>query len=449
VTDILLVILILPVAALAVAAWVMVKRRGDPQAEQQLRAEAAGMGAKAEELRGQVAKLESRSRELEQQLSDEIGGRRAAEASLAAEQRNLAQQRALLDQAERKLKDAFAALSAEALKTSRTDFLAQADQSLKPVQELLSRYEKHLSEIEHIRADAYGGLKSHLDSLTKAHDLLQREAHQLSTALRSPTVRGRWGEMTLRRVVEVAGMGDHCTFEEQASVTTEEGRLRPDMKIMLPGNRVIVVDSKVPLAAYMDAFEAKDEAARQAALARHAQDVRKHVQALKQKAYWEQIGHAADFVVLFLPGESFFSAALEQDRSLLEDAMANKVFLATPTTLMALLNVVAHGWRQQEMAENAEKIGAVGRELYERVAKFTEHFGKVGDGLTSAAKAYNAAVGSYESRVQPAARRLAEQAAVGDKELPEVPRVDPPTRSVSAPALEAPDEAPAGNKDIV
>ena len=433
----LVILLLLGVLALLAALW---KRRGSPEVQEQLRAQAAGLAAQAEELRGQVAKLEARSRELEQQVSDEIGGRRTAEASLAAERKNLAEQRALLDEAGRKLKDAFAALSDDALKANRNEFLTQADQRLKPVQELLARYEKHLGEIEQIRADAYGGLKNHLESLAKAHDLLQREAHQLSTALRSPTVRGRWGEMTLRRVVEVAGMGDHCTFEEQASVTTEDGRLRPDMKIMLPGNRVIVVDSKVPLAAYMDAFEAKDEAARQAALARHAQDVRKHVQALKQKAYWEQIGHAADFVVLFLPGESFFSAALEQDRSLLEDAMANKVFLATPTTLMALLNVVAHGWRQQEMAENAEKIGAVGRELYERISKFMEHFARVGDGLTAAGKAYNAAAGSYESRVQPAARRLAEQAAVADKELPEVPRVEPPTRTVERPALEAPRE---------
>jgi DNA recombination protein RmuC len=440
VTDVLLAVLILAVAALAVAVFALLKRRGEGsgEAEGRLRAEAAGLQAKAEELRTQLVKLEGRGRELEQQLSDEIGNRRAAEANLAAEHKNIEEQKALLGEAEAKLKDAFSALSADALKDSRKEFLSQADEKLKPIQQLLSNYETHLREIEKARSDAYGGLKNNLDSLARAHDLLQREAHQLSTALRSPTVRGRWGEMTLRRVVEVAGMGDHCTFEEQASVTTEDGRLRPDMKILLPGHRVIVVDSKVPLAAYMDAFEAKDEAARLAALARHAQDVRKHVQALKQKAYWEQIGHAADFVVLFLPGESFFSAALEQDRSLLEDAMANKVFLATPTTLMALLNVVAHGWRQQEMAENAEKIGTVGRELYERVAKFAEHFARVGKGLKGAAEAYNEAVGSYESRVQPAARRLAEQAAVADKEWPDVPRVDGPSRALPAPEPEEP-----------
>jgi DNA recombination protein RmuC len=234
--------------------------------------------------------------------------------------------------------------------------------------------------------------------------------------------------MTLRRVVEVAGMSPHCDFEEQTSVTTEDGVLRPDMKIKLPGGRAIVVDSKVPLAAYMDAAEAKDEASRQAALARHAQDVRKHVAALSKKAYWDQFDGAAEFAVLFLPGESFFSAALEQDRTLMEDAMANKVFLATPTTLMALLNVVAHGWRQQEMAENAERIGQAGKELFERLTKFVEHFSGIGDGLRRAVKAYDGAVGSYESRIQPAARRLAEQAAISDKALPEVPAIDGPTR---------------------
>jgi DNA recombination protein RmuC len=212
------------------------------------------------------------------------------------------------------------------------------------------------------------------------------------------------------------------------------------MIIHLPGRRTIVVDSKVPLAAYMDAAEAKDEAARQAALARHAADVRKHVQALSRKAYWDQFKDAPDFVVLFLPGESFFSAALEQDRTLLEDAMRSRTFLATPTTLMALLGVVAHGWHEQNVAENAEKIGAAGRELFERVSKFVEHFSRVGDGLNRAAKAWGDARGSYESRVVPAARRLAEQAALGDKELPDLPAVEGPSRTLPAPPEpEAPD----------
>lgn len=382
------------------------------------------------ELRGRIGELESEAGALRARVEAEQGARVTAETRLESERRNLEEQRALLDEAEQKLKDAFAALSAEALKNGREQFIAQAEQRLKPIQEALKTYEEHLVEIEKIRSDAYGGLKTHLDTLAQAHQSLQKEAHQLSTALRSPTVRGRWGEMTLRRVVEAAGMSPHVDFEEQVSVTTEEGRLRPDLLIRLPGDRTVVVDSKVPLAAYMDATEAKEEEGRLAALGRHAQDVRKHVRALSQKAYWDQFARSPDFVVLFLPGESFFSAALEQDRSLMEDAMRSKVFLATPTTLMALLNVVAHGWRQQEMAENAERIAEAGRDLFERLRVFAEHFGKVGEGLRRAVNAYDQAVGSYESRLQPGARRLAELGASSGKELPEVPTVEGPTRSL-------------------
>jgi len=404
--EVLLAILILLVLGVFVFLVVLSKRRG-----------VGGAGVEAD---------------LRTRLDAERTARVQAETRLEAERKNLAEQKRLLDEAETKLKDAFAALSADALKNTSQQFLAQAEERLKPIRDLLGNYERHLGEIEKIRSDAYGGLKAHLDTLAQAHQVLQKEAHQLSTALRSPTVRGRWGEMTLRRVVEVAGMSPQCDFEEQVSATTEDGRLRPDMKIKLPGGRIIVVDSKVPLESYMDAMEAKDEAARQAALAGHAQQVRKRFQELSKKAYWDQFAGAAEFAVLFLPGESFFSAALEQDRSLMEDAMANKVFLATPTTLMALLNVVAHGWRQQEMAENAERIGEAGRELYERVAKFIEHFAKVGDGLDRASKAYQAACRSYESRIQPSAKRLAEQAAILEKELPEVPTVDGPGRALLA-----------------
>ena len=434
-TDILLGLNLLLLLGILAFLIVLAKRRagGDAQAENDLRAQVAARDAQVAELRGQVAAGEKQAADLRQGLQAEHGARTGAEARLAAERQSFQEQRALLDEAQTKLKDAFAALSADALKNTSQQFLAQAEERLRPIRDLLGNYERHLGEIEKIRSDAYGGLKAHLDTLAQAHQVLQKEAHQLSTALRSPTVRGRWGEMTLRRVVEVAGMSPHCDFEEQVSVTGEDGALRPDMKIKLPGGRVIVTDSKVPLAAYMDAVEAKDEAARRAAFGRHAQDVRKHVAALSKKAYWDQFDGAAEFVVLFLPGESFFSAALEQDRTLMEDAMQNKVFLATPTTLMALLNVVAHGWRQQEMAENAERIGQAGKVLYDRLATFVEHFSGIGDALSRAGKAFDAAVGSYQSRIQPAARRLAEQAAISDKELPDVPPVDGPTRALPAP----------------
>ena len=243
-------------------------------------------------------------------------------------------------------------------------------------------------------------------------------------------VRGRWGEVTLRRVVELAGMSSYCDFDEQVSVETEEGRLRPDMTVRLPNDRVIIVDSKAPLEAYMDAVEASDEAGRKAALGRHTQALRAHVRALCQKAYWSQFDNAPDFVVLFLPGESFFIAALEADRSLMEDAFRSNVVLASPATLFALLKAVATGWQEHALAENAEKIADVGRELYERVRVFAENFRDVGSGLRSAAKAYDAAVGSYQSRLEPGARKLAELGASSGKELPEVEGVEGPTRAL-------------------
>jgi DNA recombination protein RmuC len=419
-------------------------RGGGASAEAELREKAAAAEAIIADLRARLADLEAEAEDLRSRLAREQSLRVTAETRLEGEQKNLAEQRRLLDDAQVRLKDAFAALSAEALRASSDQFLDHAGQRLKPIQDLLRTYEQRLAEVERARNDAYGGLKGHLESLARAHQSLEREASGLKEALRSPTVRGRWGEMTLRRVVEVAGMSPHCDFQEQASVTTEDGRLRPDMLIRLPGGRTIVVDSKVPLAAYMDAADAAADApARQAALERHAADVRKHVRALSGKAYWAQFPQDPDFVVLFLPGESFFSAALEHDRSLMEDAMQSRVFLATPTTLMALLNVVSHGWRQQEMAENAERIGQTGRELFDRVCKFMEHFGKLGHSLTAASRAYDAAVGSYESRVRPAAERLAQQAAVGGKELPAVDPAVAPSRELALPEGETPEAPPA------
>ena len=403
-TDLLLVILILLVLGVVVFLIVLAKRRsvGDV---------------------GEVAELRA-------DLQTERDGRIRAEERLEAERKNLEEQRRILDEAQVKLKDAFKALSSDALKESRQEFLGQAGERLKPIQDLLAKYEEQLRQVEKARNDAYGGLREYLEALKAAHQGLQKETHQLSTALRSPTVRGRWGEVTLRRVVELAGMSSYCDFDEQASVATEEGRLRPDMTVRLPNDRVIIVDSKAPLEAYMDAVEASDEAGRKAALGRHTQALRAHVRALCQKAYWSQFDNAPDFVVLFLPGESFFIAALEADRSLMEDAFRSNVVLASPATLFALLKAVATGWQEHALAENAEKIADVGRELYERVRVFAENFRDVGSGLRSAAKAYDAAVGSYLSRLEPGARKLAELGASSGKELPDVETVEGPTRAL-------------------
>ncbi|HUU11581.1 MAG TPA: DNA recombination protein RmuC [Phycisphaerae bacterium] len=383
------------------------------------------------ELRQRTADLEADARTLQGELADERQARVQAETRLEAERANLAEQRRLLGEAEVHLKDAFKALSADALKNTGEQFLGAAGERLRPIQDLLKAYEDRLGQIEKARTDAYGGLKNRLDALAQAHQALQKEAHQLSTALRSPTVRGRWGEMALRNVVEAAGMSPHCDFHEQTSTATEDGRIRPDLTVNLPNHRIIVVDAKVPLEAYMEAMESDDEGRRQAALDRHAQALRAHVQQLCQKAYWKQFQNTPDFVVLFIPAESFFSAALEADRSLMEDAFRSNVILASPATLIALLRAVACGWQEEALAENAEKIGQTGRELFERVATFVGHFARVGDGLKKAAEAYDGAVGSYESRVKPAARRLADQTAVSDAALPDVESARHPTRLIA------------------
>ncbi len=394
-----------------------------------LRQRAGGAGGAVEtELRQRIGELESEADGLRGELGDARAARVQAETRLEAEQANLQEQRRLLGQAETQLKDAFKALSAEALKDSRQQFLGDAGERLQPIQDLLKTYEGRLREIEKARTDAYGGLKQYLDGLREDQQGLRTQTTKLETALRgSPTVRGRWGELTLRRVVEVAGMSPYCDFDEQASTETEEGRRRPDMTVRLPNDRIILVDAKVPLDAYMQAVEAADEEARKAAMERHAQAVRGHMRTLGQRAYASHVSETPDFVVLFLPLESSFSAALEQDRGLIEDGMAGGVVLATPTTLIALLKAVHYGWRQQESAEKAERIVEKGRELYDRVRVFVEHLGKVGDGISRAAKAYDAAVGSYVSRVEPSARRLKEQAAATN-ELPEIEPTAHPTR---------------------
>jgi DNA recombination protein RmuC len=261
---------------------------------------------------------------------------------------------------------------------------------------------------------------------------LQGETRKLVDALKRPQVRGRWGEITLRRVVETAGMNEYCDFTEQVSVDTDEGRLRPDLIVKLPGGKTVVVDAKVPLKAYMEAIESQDDKVREEAVVKHARQVRDHMKLLGTKQYWNQFDPSPDFVVLFLPGESFFSAALETDRDLIVDGIANKVILATPTTLIALLRTVAYSWQQHRMADNAEKIAKAGSELYERICKFLEHLANVRDSLQRATHSFNDAVGSFESRLLPGARRLKDLgAAPADKELPDVGSIDAAPRQLN------------------
>jgi len=360
---------------------------------------------------------------------------------------------ALLRNAERELADAFKALSADALKSNNQAFLDLARQNLasfqeqargdlaarqqavatlvKPLAETLDKLNTQQREMEQLRSGAYAGLTEQVKGLLAAQHDLKSETHRLVTALRRPEVRGRWGEVQLRRVVEMAGMLDHCDFFEQE--TTADGR-RPDMVVRLPGGKSVVLDSKAPVAAYLEAVEAEHEDTRQRALARYAQHVRTHVQQLAAKAYWEQFAPAPEFVVLFLPGEAFFGAALREDPDLIEYASEKKVILATPTTLLALLKAVYYGWRQEALADNARQVSQLGAQLYERLSKLGEHWNSVGKNLGQAVKAYNDATGSLESRVLVTARKFEElQVAAEGKSLPITQPVELAARILQAP----------------
>src|SRR5258708_1656564 len=331
----------------------------------------------------------------------------------------LASERSALEEAKTKLIDTFKALSADALSASNSRFLELARESfgklhqqsadelakrqqavdtlVKPLRESLEKVDGKIAELEKSRATAYGALTKQLESLATAQVTLQTETAKLSTALRSTTTAGTWGELQLRRVVELAGMLEHCDFDQRASVTTNDGRLRPDLVVRLPGGQSIVVDAKAPNEAFRDAASAPDETTRQLKLAEHALKVRGHVDTLGAKAYWEQFQPSPEFVVLFLPGDQFLAAALQSDPSLMERAISRKVLLATPATLIALLKAAAYGWRQEALSKNTEEISALGRQLYDRVVTFAENFDTIGPGLASALKTSNAAPVSYHA----------------------------------------------------
>lgn len=376
------------------------------------------------------------------QLAASAAHQARLEAELLAEQRRAAEHIESLEQARAQLADSFAALSREALKHNSEEFLKLARENLsrhqseakadlekreksiegmvKPIRETLEKTERQIQLMEKERREAFGSLAQHLQLMAESERALRQETQNLVNALRRPEVRGQWGEMTLKRLAELAGMVDHCDFYEQETRTGPEGALRPDMVVRMPDARELVVDAKTPLDAYLAAVEAKGEPERGEHLKRHARKVRERMRELASKAYWTQFKHSPDFVVLFIPGDQFLSAALEQDPALLEDALANKVILATPTSIVALLRAVAFGWRQQSLAQNAERIRELGEDLYRRLGHFTEHLARLGKGLGQSVDNYNKAVGSLERQVLPGARKFTELGIHAKKPIEEL-----------------------------
>jgi DNA recombination protein RmuC len=418
--------------------------------------------AAAEALAEQVPQLRAQLDALQDQIKDHAVRAAELETSLTASQLATKEQRELLDKAQQAFETTFKALSADALRNNNQSFIELAkssfanlqgeakndldarqlavDQLVQPIRDQLALVGTKLGDLEVQRVAAYAAVHDQLKTLNEATlPEIRKETGSLVKALRQPMVRGRYGEMQLKRVVEMAGMLDHCDFIEQENRETEDGRLRPDMVVKLPGGRNIVIDAKTPIMAYLEALETSDEETQRAHMLHHADQFRKHITALGRKSYWDQFSPTPEMVVMFVPGEVFYSAALQADPTLLESSAAEKVVLTTPATLIALLRAVAYGWRHEKLAQNAEEIAKVGRELFDRLTSLAKHWSDVGTGLTRAVDAYNRSTGTLESRVLVSARRLKDlKTAPEEAEIVVVKPVELQTRSLQAEELTLP-----------
>lgn len=467
-----IIFLIIGLISGGIAVWFFVSSRLQANYSRQI-ADIEGRAKSAEavvnELRQQIHQKESETNQIRNELDNERQQRietatRLDEAQKRLEDsyKNLEEQKALIEVMKTELTDTFKAHASAALKSSNEDFLKLAsehlgkilaetkgklgehkealDGTIKPLQDALKRYEQQIKEIEENRHKSFGSLSEQLRSLSFMQEQLQKETSNLVTVLRRPKVSGSWGEIGLRRVAELAGMTAYCDFYEQESVSTDSGRLRPDMVVRLPNGREIVVDAKAPVDAYLNAVSASSEEERKKAMGNYITQVRNHMNTLGSKAYWDQFKQSPEIVVMYLPGESFFSAALEHDHKLIEDGSAKKVILSTPTTFIALLKAIAYGWQQEQVTKSAQEISNLGKELYERFSIVLEHFSKTGLAIRKAVESYNESVRSMESRLIPSVRKFKELGVSSQKEIESPSEISQSTKNIEHLSLEFNDD---------